>query len=44
MSAHVKVHGDVPRKAFDIPKMSDAHYWNDATNIEFANMIDNQVW
>ena len=29
MSAHVKVHGDVPRNAFDIPKMSDAHYWND---------------
>jgi len=44
MSAHMKLTSDVPKTAYDIPKMSDAKHWYDATDVELENMTVNNVW
>jgi hypothetical protein len=44
MSSHVTRQNDIPRTAYDIPKMSDSAYWYNATDDELSNMIVNKVW
>ncbi len=43
-AAHMKISSDVPRSASQIPNMTDAPQWRDATAGEIQNMYDNLVW